>query len=98
MRRINNSYGSNLNWWMVVEVGSHKPTVPHPIIFCICSRVNTDKSSAMLDKRFECHLLVEIENIACGIEEDNDMIPRQVFIGEHSGVLANVNAKILLVT
>src|SRR5215468_1276913 len=98
MRRINNVYGSNLNWRMVVEVGSHKLTVPPPIIFCICRRVDAGKASTTLDKPFEGCLLVEIENIAGCIEEDNDLIPRQACVGENCGVFAAVNAKLLLVT
>src|SRR4030095_2969754 len=97
MRRLNNVYGSNLNWWMVVEVGSHKLTVPPPIIFCICRRVDAGKAAATLDKPFEGCLLVEIENIAGRIKEDNDLILRQTCVGENRGVFAAVNAKMLRV-
>jgi len=76
MRRINNGYGSKLNWWMAVKIGSYQPTVPLPIIFCICRRVDAGKATATLDKPFEGCLLVKIENIAGSIEKDNDLIPR----------------------
>jgi len=60
--------------------------------------VDANKASATLDKPFEGCLLAEIENIPCGVEEDNDPIPRQVCIGENRGVFAAVNVKMLLVT
>jgi len=59
--------------------------------------VDAGKATATLDKPFEGCLLVKIENIAGSIEKDNDLIPRQVRIGENRSVFAAVNAKLLLV-
>jgi hypothetical protein len=38
--------------------------------------VDAGKASTTLDEPFEGRLLVEIENIAGRIEEDDDLIPR----------------------
>src|SRR2546427_522193 len=68
---------------MTLEVGADELAIPRPVIFGICSRMDTDESATAADEGLECRLFNGIEDIPTRAQENDDAVLRQFDLVEN---------------
>src|SRR5713101_4294845 len=78
-----------------VKVGSDQLPIPGPVILGIAGGMHASISSPVLDVSFEGRLLVGIQNVAGGQQENDGVIAREVGIGENRCIFRKVDGDAL---
>src|SRR5690625_3169453 len=84
-----------LNPWMTLKITSNQSPVPIPVIFSIGRRMNSDKSSAFLNKFFKGLLLRFVQNIAGRIQENDNLKAIEILFVENRCILARFDCEII---
>ncbi len=79
-----------LDGGMVSEVAADELAVPGPIKFGVCGAVDAHKAASVLDEALHRALLGIVQNVARGVEEDDNGIWGQTVICEQGGIFASV--------
>src|SRR6266508_5377261 len=82
---------TGLNVRVTPEVGAEEPAVPWPVVLRVGRGVNADEAAAPADETLESVLLVVVQDVPGGEQEDDAVVPGEARIRERGGVLRRVD-------
>src|SRR5690606_34799852 len=75
--------------------GTDEPAVPLPVVLGVARGVDAGVAATVLDVTLERPLLLGVQDVT-GRREPDDVVVRQVLLGERPGVLGGVDGEVVL--